>query len=188
LDGDFIGDPALEIMTPLLQNATQNQWKVISADAKELGAVQTITFQKVNARGWDVYHVTLAKGTETVRAAPLTDGKLSGILHSDFAMPHAAQHPGTEAWLRRYIAAVLNGTPDYEDMGPFLANTTRQQWPVQISAYQSLGALQSLAFEGGSSRDMDVYLATFQHGKVRWRIEAPDADGKLNLLNFQKVN
>jgi beta-lactamase regulating signal transducer with metallopeptidase domain len=193
LDGDFTGNPALGIMSPGLQNATQQQWKGISANAKNLGAVQAFTFQKVNARGWDVYHVTFANGTETVQAAPLTDGKLTGILHSDIMMPHAPQHTGTEAWLRHHIAAVLSGTPNYEDMGPFLANAVHRQWPNQISMYKSLGALQSLTFEGGSGIGMngigtDVYLATFQNGKVRWHIEAPDANGKLNTLFFQKVN
>jgi beta-lactamase regulating signal transducer with metallopeptidase domain len=187
LNGDFTGNPALEIMSPPLQNATQNQWKAISASAKDLGAVQTITFQNVNARGWDVYHVTFANGTATLQAAPLTDGKLTGILHTDIAIPHAPQHPGTEAWLRRHIAAVLNGTPNYEDMGPFLANAVRRQWPGQISIYKSLGALQSLTFEGGGGNETDVYLATFQNGQVRWNIETPDADGKLNTLFFRKL-
>ena len=194
LDGDFTGNPALEVMAPVLQRAAQQQWKAISVTAKELGAVQTITFQKINARGWDVYNATFANGTETVQAMPLTDGKLSGLLHSDILLPHAPQHPGTEAWMRRHIAAVLNGTPNYEDMGPFLANTVRQQWPNQISMYKSLGALQSLVFEGGSGATMDgssvdVYLATFQNGKVRWHIEAPNANGKVDgTLFFQKVN
>jgi len=188
LDGDFSGNPALEIMSQGLQNATQNQWKTISADAKDLGAVQTITFQKVNARGWDVYHVTFASGTETVQAAPLTDGKLYGILHSDIMMPHAPKHPGTEAWLRRHIAAIQNGMPNYKDMGPFLTNAVRQQWPDQQPLYKSLGALQSLTFEGGGGNGTDVYLATFQNRKIRWHIEAPDATGKLNRLFFQKVS
>jgi hypothetical protein len=188
LEGDLTGNPALEIMSPPLQRATQQQWKVIRSDATDLGAVQTITFQKINARGSDVYHVTFANGSETVQAAPLTDGKLTGILHTDISMPHAPQHPGTEAWLRRDIAARLNGTPDYEDMGPFVANAVRQQWPDQIPMYKSFGALQSLTFEGGGTNETDVYLATFQNGKIRWHIEAPDATGKVNTLFSQKVN
>jgi hypothetical protein len=187
LDGNFSGSPALEIMSPPLQNATQNQWKAISANAKELGAVQTITFQKVNARGWDVYHATFANGTQTVQAAPLTDGKLLGLLHSDIMLPHASQHPGTEAWLRRHIAGIQSGTPNFEDMGPFLKNSVQEQWPYQQSLYKSLGTLQSLKFEGGGGNETDVYLVTFQNGKIRWHIEAPDARGKVNILFFQKV-
>ncbi len=188
LDGDFTGNPALDVMSYLLQRATQNQWKMISADAQNLGAVQTLTFQKVNARGWDVYHVTFANGTETVQAAPLTDGKLTGLLHTDISMPHASQRPGTEAWLRRHIAAVQNGTPNYEDMGPFLANAVRLQWSRQAPMFKALGAIQSIAFEGGGPNNTDVYLVTFQTGKIRWHIEAPDATGKLNMLYFQKVS
>jgi beta-lactamase regulating signal transducer with metallopeptidase domain len=189
LDGDFSGNPALEIMSQGLQNATQNQWKMISETAKALGAVQIVTFQKVNARGWDVYHVTFANGTATVQAAPLADGKLYGIFHSDVMMPHAPQHPGTEAWLRRYIAAIQNGTPNYSEMGLFLANVVRQQWPDQQPLYKSLGALQSLTFEGGGAPiGTDRYIATFKNGKIRWGLEAPDAAGKLDRLIFQKLN
>jgi len=188
LEGDLSGNPALEIMSQGLQNATQNQWKTISADAKELGVVKSIAFQKVNARGWDVYHVTFANGTMTVQAAPLADGKLYGILHSDYMLPHAPQHPGAQAWLSRYIAAVQKGTPDYSGMGMFLANAARQQWPNQQPLYKSLGALQSLTFEGGGGDGVDVYLATFRNGKLRWHIEAPDAAGKVNRLFFQRAS
>ena len=60
----------------------------------------------------------------------LTSGEPAGI----------GPHITIEAWLRRHIAAVLNGTPNYDDMGPFLANAVHQQWPQQISMYKSLGA------------------------------------------------
>jgi Zn-dependent protease with chaperone function len=186
LDGALSGNPPLEIMSQRLQTATQNQWKAISGTAKALGALQTITFQKVNARGWDVYHATFANGTETIQAAPLTDGKLDGLFHTDVLVPHAPQHPGTEAWMRRHIAGIQNGTPNYSDMGPFLTNAVRQQWPDQQTFYKSLGAFQSLAFEGGGGNETDVYVATFKNRKVRWHIGALDATGKVDVLFFQR--
>lgn len=186
LEGALSGNPALEIMSQGLQNATQNQWKAISGNAKALGPVKAITFQKVNARGWDVYHATFANGTETVQAAPLVDGKLTGILHSEVLVPHAPQHAGTEAWMRRHIAGIENGTPNYNEMGPFLTNAVRQQWPDQQPFYKSLGAFQSLAFEGGGGNETDVYVATFQNRKVRWHIGTLDATGKVDVLFFQR--
>ncbi|HEY2009369.1 MAG TPA: M56 family metallopeptidase [Rhizomicrobium sp.] len=186
LDGALSGNPPLEVMSQRLQTATQNQWKAISGTAKALGALQTITFQKVNARGWDVYHATFANGTETIQAAPLTDGKLDGLFHTDVLVPHAPQHPGTEAWMRRHIAGIQNGTPNYSDMGPFLTNAVRQQWPDQQTFYKSLGAFQSLAFEGGGGNETDVYVATFKNRKVRWHIGALDATGKVDVLFFQR--
>ena len=175
-------------MSQGLQSATQNQWKMISATGKELGPVQSITFQKINARGWDVYHVTFANGSQTVQAAPLVDGKLTGILHGDTMLPHAPQHPGTEAWLRRHIAAIQAGKPNYQDMGPFLTSAVQRQWPDQQALYKSLGALRSVTFEGGGGNETDVYLVTFRNHKIRWHIEAPDATGKLNTLFFRKVS
>jgi hypothetical protein len=95
LEGSLAGKPAYEIMSPDLQAATREQWSIISADAKELGAVRTIAFQNINAQGWDVYHVTFANGTATIEAAPLKDGKLDGLLHTDIQITSPAQHPGT---------------------------------------------------------------------------------------------
>jgi hypothetical protein len=192
LDGYFVGRPAWEIMSPALRTATERQWPLISADAKNLGAVQSLAFQMVNLRGRDVYRVTFSNGTETVQALPLIDGKLSAFLRSDILLPHQSQHPGTEAWMRRLIAAIPKGAPNYEDMGPILANAVRQEWPVLAPTYKSLGELQSLAFEGGGTvgdgSGTDVYLATFQNGKIRWNIGPPDAKGKSNTLFFQRVN
>jgi beta-lactamase regulating signal transducer with metallopeptidase domain len=188
LNGSLIGKPPYEIMSPGLQKVARSDLGPMSADIRSLGAVREVTFQKIDVRGWDVYHVSFANGTATVSAEPLKDGKLGGLLHSDISLPHAPPHPGTEAWLRRHIAAVLNGTPNYGDMKPGLESAVRRQWPDQLPLYKSLGSLQSLAFEGGGDHSTDVYLATFQNAKVRWHIEAPDASGKLNTLFFQKVD
>lgn len=83
LEGDLSGNPAFDIMSPDLQAATRQQWQHISAIAKSLGPVQRITFQKINAQGWDVYKVTFAHGTATVAASPLVSGKLVGLGHGN---------------------------------------------------------------------------------------------------------
>jgi beta-lactamase regulating signal transducer with metallopeptidase domain len=188
LDGDFAGKPAWEIMAPALRLATQRQWPAIAANAAKLGAVQSVTFQQVNLRGWDVYRVAFANGTQTVQAAPLTDGRLNGLVHGDFLLPRAAQRAGTDAWIRHFIAAQVKEAPDYNAMKPELARAMAMQWPDQKSYFQALGPLQSLIFEGGGRNGTDVYLATFRNGKLQWHIEAPDAEGKVGVLAFQKLD
>jgi beta-lactamase regulating signal transducer with metallopeptidase domain len=188
LDGEFAGKPAWEIMSPALQAATRQQWPIIITNAAKLGAVQAVTFQKVNLQGWDVYRVVFVNGTETVRAMPLLNGKLDAVVHGDILLPRMAQHAGTEAWIRRFVAAQAREAPDYDAMKPGLARATALQWPDQKSYFKSLGALQSLTFEGGGRNGTDVYLAIFRNGKLRWRIEAPDADDKVGALGFQKVD
>jgi CubicO group peptidase (beta-lactamase class C family) len=188
LNGDLAGKPALEIMSPTLQTATQQQWPMISANAKSLGAVQAITFQETNSRGWDVYHVTFANGSATVQAAPLTDGKLSGILHSDILLPQQPQHPGTEASLRRYIESLEKGQPNYDEMAPRMAAVVKQQLPDILAMIKPWGALQSIDFKGGGPQDMDVYEVTFEHAKAEWDIAPLDADGKVVGRGFHQIS
>ena len=187
LDGAFAGKPALEIMSPALQRATQQQWQMISADAKNLGVVQTITFEKINSRGWDVYHVTLAHGTETVQAAPLTDGKLSGLFHSDILMQGGQPSLGTEASLRRYIESIQRGQPNYDEMTPRLAQVVRDQLESAMASVRPLGALKSIAFKGKGSMNMDVYDVVFEKGRAEWSIAPLDADGKVVSRGFHIV-
>jgi hypothetical protein len=185
LDGAFAGEPALEIMSPALQRATQQQWQVISSDAKNLGAVQAITFQKINPRGWDVYHVTLANGTETVQAEPLTDGKLTGLLHSEILLPGAQPSAGTEASLRRYIVSLQRGQPNYDEMTPRMAQAVRNQLDSVLAIIKPLGALKSITFKGKGSMNMDVYDVVFERGRAEWSIAALDTDGKVVSRGFR---
>lgn len=188
LEGSLAGKPAYEIMSPDLQEATREQWSIISADAKELGAVRTIAFQNINAEGWDVYHVTFANGTATIKAEPLKDGKLEGLLHTDIQMTSQAQHPGTEASLRRYIESLERGQPNYEEMSPAMADVVRRQLPGILATIKPWGALKSISFKGGSPDGADVYDVTFEHGTAEWSIAPLDADGKVVRRGFRPTS
>jgi TonB family protein len=118
LEGNFAGEPAYEIMSPALQEATRQQWSMISADAKGLGAVQAITFQNVNSRGWDVYHVTFANGTATVMAEPLTDGKLNGLLHTDISVNRDGNVPSPNGEVQGRKKIELPGAEGRTVTGP----------------------------------------------------------------------
>jgi beta-lactamase regulating signal transducer with metallopeptidase domain len=187
LDGNFAGKPALEIMSPELQTATQQQWKRISESAKDLGAVQAVTFQEVNARGWDVYRATFANGTATVLAVPLTDGKLSGLLHTEI-LTRGQPNPGTEASLRRYIESIQRGQPNYDEMGPQLAQAVRNQLADTQARIQPLGALKSITFKGKGPMSMDVYDVAFDRGRAEWSVGPLTADGKVERRGYRVIN
>jgi hypothetical protein len=93
--------------------------------------------------------------------------------------------PGTEASLRRWIEAMENGEPNYNDMAPALAQAAREQWPRTRLAVQQLGAFQSLAFERVAPTGADVYIGTFTHGTVEINIAPLSADGKVNGRNWR---
>jgi CubicO group peptidase (beta-lactamase class C family) len=91
--------------------------------------------------------------------------------------------PGTESELRRLIAEMQAGTPDYARMSPELAETVRAKLASGHSLPKSLGAVQSMQFESVSPAGLDVYDVKFEHGTVQWRIKL-GPDGKIWISGF----
>jgi CubicO group peptidase (beta-lactamase class C family) len=85
--------------------------------------------------------------------------------------------PGGEAALRRMIEELRVGKPDYDLLGPGLANARRQQLPQLQSMIVGLGALQSVDFKGVGPGGNDIYQVKFDKGALEWRIGL-GADGK----------
>jgi len=87
--------------------------------------------------------------------------------------------PGAEAALRKLIADLASGTPDYEQMGPNMAKATREQLPKLKVKVTNFGAVQNVEFRGVSPTGWDMYEVRFQNGLVPWRIHL-DAEGKID--------
>lgn len=89
--------------------------------------------------------------------------------------------PGTEAVLRRMIDGWERGQPDYKDMGPVLAYANYLNRAKVRALMQKLGPFKSMVFETVSPSGMDVYDATFAHGRTRLNITplAFSPDGKV---------
>ena len=93
---------------------------------------------------------------------------------------------GSEAAVRKNIADVVAGTPDYDQMSAGLANATRQQLERLKPMLVSLGAVKSVTFKGVERNGADVYMVEFEHGQTEWRIVmAPD--GKIDTLGFRPM-
>ena len=96
--------------------------------------------------------------------------------------------PGTEAFLRRYIAGCENGQPNYEDMSRALAAAVRRIVPTVLAArHERVGAYKALAFKGVDRRGWDVYEATFVLGQVEYRIAQFPADGKAISIGVREL-
>jgi hypothetical protein len=96
------------------------------------------------------------------------------------------QHPApsSETAIRRNIADLQSGKPNYALMSAGVADATRQQLPRLQPQIAKLGAVQSLSFLGVERDGSDVYNVTFQHGETEWRIiMAPD--GKIDSVRFR---
>jgi hypothetical protein len=84
--------------------------------------------------------------------------------------------PGSEVALRRLIAGISTGKPNFAEMSPALADATRQQLPQLEAAMAHLGPVQSVEFRGVGNQGWDMYDVKQQHGSSQWRI-ALGADG-----------
>jgi hypothetical protein len=87
--------------------------------------------------------------------------------------------PASEAAVRRLLAGIASGAPNYEEMSPELAAATRAQLPQLRASLDTLGAVQSVAFQGVGNRGWDLYLVHHEHGISQVRIQL-GADGLIS--------
>lgn len=89
-----------------------------------------------------------------------------------------AASPGTEAFLRRYIAGCEQGQPNYDEMSPPLVRGVRWRRSLIEKRHQRVGVFKAVSFKGVDRRGWDVYEATFTQGYVEYRIPPLTVDGK----------
>ena len=97
----------------------------------------------------------------------------------------ARAHPDREASLRRFIASLQRGAPNYEEMTPSAATNVREQLPILVALLKPLGALKSIRFVYGTETGADAYLVTFEHGRAEWAIGPLTPDGKVQSRDLR---
>jgi beta-lactamase regulating signal transducer with metallopeptidase domain len=185
IDGLAAGTPAFQIMLAGTGQATVRQLVGLEKMAKALGPLKTLTFKGVSPRGWDDYEAAYENGRAAWTIQPLIDGKIGGVFVTNTVITDAQPHPDREASLRRYIASLQAGSPNYDDMDPTLAAAVRQNLPQLIGLIKSLGALQAIDFDHGDANGSDVYHVTFERGKAEWTVGELTADGKAKSRGFR---
>ena len=92
--------------------------------------------------------------------------------------------PRAEAAIRKLIAGIASGNPDYDSMSTQLADLTRQQIKGLQSWFMSLGALKTLEFQKVADSGADVYVAKFDGGE--FVIEAGlDETGRFEMIHLR---
>jgi hypothetical protein len=173
------GKPDLGNMSPPVAATTRRFLGVNLALAQQLGPIRSLQFRGVYPRGEDVYDAVYQHDTLTWRIAIAPDGTIGFLSGVHGPVQSRAPQPGGEAGIRKFWASLVAGKPNYEDMGPLLANAVHEQLPQHLALAQRLGALQSLQFRGVSRTDDDVYDALYEHGNIlTWSISM-GADGKV---------
>lgn len=100
----------------------------------------------------------------------------------------AAPGTNTEAWLRRYLAGMQRGEPNYDEMLPPVAVQARQRLPDMAARFKQWGQLKSVAFRNVDRLGGDVYVATFEHAQVEWTVSPLTPDGKISYGGFQDLS
>jgi hypothetical protein len=183
--GYAAGLPAYQIMSPSLLQIVLPQQSTLVGAAKELGALKTLTFSKLDPRWWDVYDAVYENGHAVWLIAPLAGGNVGGFRITEQTLNNSTPHADREASVRRYVESLVQGAPYYDDMTPDAAATLRHNMPNILAAIKPLGQLQSITFDHSAPNDTDVYLVSFEHGKAEWSIGALTPDGKVVHRTFR---
>ena len=92
--------------------------------------------------------------------------------------PGSVPTAGTEAAVRRLVAGLASGSPDYDKLSPQFAEVVRRDLPMTHRMFSSMGELRSVTFRGRGARSDDVYDLVFANGGVTMSA-ALDADGRM---------
>jgi hypothetical protein len=121
---------------------------------------------------------------------PRMDDALAARFNTEFAARIKANtpRPGAEAAARDFFARIAKGQPpDYSKMSADLAAKTRPMEPDLIDGVRSLGALQSIAFQGIDPNGVDIYVVKFLSGSVLLHINM-DSKGVITGLDLQRFS
>ncbi|HMA50390.1 MAG TPA: serine hydrolase domain-containing protein, partial [Magnetospirillaceae bacterium] len=94
-----------------------------------------------------------------------------------------AQDPATEAALRRHIAELRKGEPDYGSMSAGLAAGVKRGLSDLKDQIDKMGAVKSVTFTGVDAEGSDLYKVVFEHGEIGYHILI-DLRGKIESLGF----
>ena len=94
------------------------------------------------------------------------------------SVPGPVPNAGTEAALRRLVAGLASGSPDYDKLSPQFAEIVRRDLPMTQPMFSAMGELRSVAFRGRGMMGDDVYDLVFANGGVTMSA-ALDADGRM---------
>lgn len=94
------------------------------------------------------------------------------------AAPSTVPTAGTEAALRRLVAGLASGSPDYDRLAPQFAEVVRRDLPMTHVMFKSLGELKSVTFRGRGMMGDDAYNLVFANGEVLMSA-ALDGEGRM---------
>jgi DNA-binding CsgD family transcriptional regulator len=171
------GSPDYDIVTPRFAESVRRDLPMTHRLFSSMGELRSATFLGRGARGDDVYNLVFANGRVIMSAALDADGRMMGGILEPVGTP-GAPAAGTEAALRRLVAGLASGSPDYDKLSPQFAELVRRDLPMTQPLFSSLGELKSVTFRERGAMGDDVYNLVFANGGVTMSV-ALDGDGRM---------
>lgn len=179
------GSPDYDMLSPEFAQVVRRDLPMTHPLFSSKGGLKSVTFLGRGARGDDVYNLVFANGGVIMSAALDAEGRMVGGLLQPMASPGeraltpgSVPKAGTEAALRRLVAGLASGSPDYDKLSPQFAQVVRRDLPVTHTLFRTKGRLKSVTFRGSGAMGDDVYDLMFANGRVTMSA-ALDADGKM---------
>jgi CubicO group peptidase (beta-lactamase class C family) len=130
--------------------------------------------------------VAVISNSEALSGGVVERRIIAALTSDEPPAPRTTPQPGSEAALRKFIADIVAGTPDYSTMSQLGADATRAMLPQLQQIYKDLGPLRSLTFTEVTLLDFDAYRAEFANGAAVYTIRlAPD--GSIATMNYRPL-
>jgi hypothetical protein len=115
------------------------------------------------------FFAAVASLTIAIQSSGAIVGQTSPSAKVQSASPTASNSgptAGTEAALRRLVAGLASGSPDYGRLSPQFAEVVRRDLPMTHGMFGSLGELKSATFRGRGVMGDDAYDLVFANGEM----------------------
>jgi len=184
------GSPDYEKLSPQFAQVVRRDLPMTHPLFSSMGELKSVTFLGRGDMGDDFYNLVFAKGGVIMSANLDAGGRMTGGILRPMGSPGervSVPTAGTEAALRRLVAGLASGSPDYDKLSPQFAQVVRRDLPMTHPLFSSMGELKSVTFLGRGDMGDDVYNLVFVKGGVIMSANL-DADGRMAGGFFQRVS
>jgi hypothetical protein len=174
------GSPNYEKLSPEFAAVVRRDLPMTRPMFQALGELKSVTFRSRGMKNDDVYNLVFNNGEVLMSAALDAEGRMAGgILQPGNRIPSSTTpSPGTEAALRRLVAGLASGSPDYDRLAPKFGDLVRRDMPMSHPMFKSMGELKSITYRGKGKMGDDVYDLVFANGGVLMSAVL-DANGRM---------
>ena len=175
------GSPDYDKLSPEFAGIVRRDLPMTHPLFSSMGKLKSVTFLGRGEMGDDFYNLVFAKGRVMMSASLDAGGRMAGGILQPMAQAGqgvAAPTTGTEAALRKLVAGLAGGSPDYDKLSPQFAQVVRRDLPTTHPLFSSMGELKSVTFLGRGQMGDDVYDLVFAKGGVIMSATL-DAEGRM---------